>query len=56
MRTYVIKIKIDSEWKYFRSYDIEQHALEKFDLYKELFDVVLFDNGKIVKRFEKAKE
>ena len=56
MRMYVLKIKIEDEWKYFRSYDIEQHAMDNFEMYKYLFDIVMFDGDKVVKRYERAKE
>ena len=56
MRNYVLKILVNQEWKYFRSYEIESHALEKFEIYKYLFDIVMFEGGTIVKRFERAKE
>lgn len=56
MRMYVLKIKIEDEWKYFRSYEIKEHAEENFEMYKYLFDIVLFNGTEIVKRFERAKE
>ena len=56
MRNYVLKINVSGEWKYFRSYEIKEHAEDNFEMYKYLFDIVLFENDKVIKRFEMAKE
>jgi hypothetical protein len=56
MRKFVLKIKVDTEWKYFRSYEVEQHAIDNFEMYKYIFDIVLFDGDKVIKRYERAKE
>ncbi len=56
MRNYVLKIKVDDTWKYFRAYEIKENALHNFEIYKHLFDIVLFENDTIIKRYERAKE
>ena len=56
MGNYVLKIKIEDEWRFFRGYEIKEHAVEKYNEFKEIFDIALFDGERIIKQMLHGRE
>lgn len=55
-KRYTLKIMIGDEWKYYRSYTIKEHAIDKYNEMKHTFDVALLEDENLIKQCTHGKE